>query len=157
MNCKYCKCLTVNNTEFCSHRCSTTYFSKYVWESKKRGSCKNCSIGIISSRKYCDDCWKTVKVRKHPPTHMTDDINCKICLSIKTEETTLKIDGRWKENCRKCDAKQKATRVKNFKEKWWLLVSNNCNNCPQLAGVKPCWNCTQWDKWVTYYKKGFVK
>jgi hypothetical protein len=55
------------------------------------------------------------------------------------------------------DSKIKEWMLKNFKEKWWTPIKNDCDPCPQMAGVKPCWNCKRWDGWIKDYRKGIVK
>jgi len=56
------------------------------------------------------------------------------------------------------DFKIKEWMLKNFKSSWWQTgkLYNVCD-CPQKAGIKPCWNCKRWDSWIKDYKKGLVK
>lgn len=63
------------------------------------------------------------------------------------------------------DQKIKAWMHRNFKMNWWGWINDDvggklymtCDRCPQIAGVKPCWNCKRWNGWIKDYRKGLVK
>lgn len=44
----------------------------------------------------------------------------------------------------------------DIKIKEWLF-KNKTLVCPQMTGVKPCWNCKLWDSWISNYRKGLLK
>lgn len=129
MNCKYCNIQTINDTDFCSHICSTTYYNKFVWDDKRTGKCKECSYPILGKRVYCNVCWDAFLAKPRKRARMTLNKYCKICKEEKTVETTQFVDGLWHDVCRPCDAKEKASRVKNFKEKCVEYKGGKCVVC----------------------------
>lgn len=129
MNCQYCGIKTENNTQFCSHSCSTTFYNKNIWKSKKVGKCKDCNCDIISRRKYCNQCWATFLNKPRKRVGMNKKPNCDMCGILKTKDNTLFADGLYKRICRKCDAAKTKAGIKNIKEKCVLYKGGKCAVC----------------------------
>lgn len=53
------------------------------------------------------------------------------------------------------DIKIKEWLLKCFKADWWKDGGGICL-CPQISGIKPCWNCIRWDGWINDYRKGKI-
>lgn len=43
---------------------------------------------------------------------------------------------------------------RKFKEKWW---NDDICDCSALAGIKPCYSCKHWKKFIKMYKQGKLK
>lgn len=58
MKCLYCGNATKNN-KFCSQSCAASYNNKRSPKKSRSGTCIACGTTILTSRKFCSDCWQT--------------------------------------------------------------------------------------------------